>query len=511
MKSFFKTVAIVTVFSVSEKFLGFIYRIYMSHSIGAEGVGLFQVALSAFGFLFTLINSGIPITVSRLMTKYKAQNDQDKVAKIITAGLTVALILALPVCSVLLIFNKNFAFIFADDRCMKILLILLPGLIFTSIYSVLRGVFWGNKDFLPYSIIELLEEICMIIVGVILINGAVDVYDGAVKAGVAVVISYLFSFTLAVAVFLYRKNRLKNPVSQLKPLILSSAPVTVMRTVSSLSSSLVSIILPMRLIFFGLSNSEAMSLYGSAVGQAVPLLFIPSSLISSFILVLIPEISENYYKKLYKNLKNDIEKSINFTSYLTCAFIPVFLVCGKELGVIVFNSTDCGNFLTASAFLVVFMGLSNITTSILNSLGAENKVLLFYMIGGIFMLICVWFLPKFAGVYSLLVGFLFTYGLTTVFNLILIRNKSPLKPKIFSPLFLSLILTLPAALIGILLEKMLLNILGNFLTVAVCASVMIAFYVALLFGCNLLNVSMVKAVLPKTKIKQKKLKSAVKA
>ena len=45
MKKFFKTVAFVTVFSVCEKCLGFLYRIYLSRSIGAEGVGLYQVSL----------------------------------------------------------------------------------------------------------------------------------------------------------------------------------------------------------------------------------------------------------------------------------------------------------------------------------------------------------------------------------------------------------------------------------------------------------------------------------
>ena len=76
MKSFFKTVALVSVFSVSEKFLGFLYRIFLSRTIGAEGVGLYQVALSVFGLFYTVACSGIPVTVSRLMTKYRAENQK---------------------------------------------------------------------------------------------------------------------------------------------------------------------------------------------------------------------------------------------------------------------------------------------------------------------------------------------------------------------------------------------------------------------------------------------------
>ena len=177
MRKFFKTVAIVTVFSICEKFLGFLYRVYLSRTIGTEGIGLYQVALSVFALLLTLSCSGTPITVSRLMTKYRAENREDRVQKIITAGISFTLFIVIPICAVFFIFTDLFNFLFADQRCVNIFLVVLPGLIFTSVYAVLRGVFWGDKDFLPYSIIELLEEVCMIVVGIVLINSATSVYQ----------------------------------------------------------------------------------------------------------------------------------------------------------------------------------------------------------------------------------------------------------------------------------------------------------------------------------------------
>ena len=116
MKNFFKTVAIVTVFSVSEKFLGFIYRIFLSHKIGAEGVGLYSASLSLFGFLFTLVSSGIPITVSRLMTKYKAEGNNLKVQKVITAGLTLLLGISLPVTLLIFAFRSKICHEYASNE-----------------------------------------------------------------------------------------------------------------------------------------------------------------------------------------------------------------------------------------------------------------------------------------------------------------------------------------------------------------------------------------------------------
>ena len=502
MRKFFKTVAIVTVFSVSEKFLGFLYRIFLSRTIGSEGIGLYQVALSVFALLLTVCCSGTPITVSRLMTKYRAENCADKVNKVITAGISVTLCLALPLFTVFFIFAPKMTFVFADPRCIEIFKVVLPGLIFTSVYSVLRGVFWGDKDFLPYSVIELLEEICMIVVGIILISFSKGVYEGAFNAGVAVLVSYVFSFSLAVIVFFLRKHKLKSPRSEFKPLLASAAPITAMRTANSLAVSLVSIILPMRLINAGFSKAQAMSSFGAAVGQAIPLLFIPTTLIGSFTLVLVPEISENFYRKKYFYLKRDIEKALKFSVFLTCLFIPVFFVCGKEIGVLVFNGHECGRYLTASAFLMLFMSLSSITTSILNSMGLEHKTLIYYIISGVFMLLSIWFLPSVMGVYSLLVGFTFIYGLTTILNLILLAKNCAEKPNYLKFLICASTIIIPTVFFGLMLERLLLPVLGTFLTFIVCSVLMVIFNALCFVGFNLISVDFIKS---KLKFKPRKL------
>lgn len=487
MRKFFKTVAIVSIFSISEKILGFLYRIFLSRKIGSEGIGLYQVALSVFGLIYTLCCSGVPITVSRLMAKYNALNDKTRVQKVITAGLLLTLITTIPVCALFFILGDKTAFLFTDQRSLKIFLVILPGLIFTCVYSVLRGVFWGNKDFLPYSIIELLEEVCMIVVGIILVNLSTDVFQGAFSAGVAVLVSYLLSFTLAVTLFFIRKNKLKNPASELPILIRSATPVSAMRTASSLTTSLVSILLPMRLVSAGFSEAQAIKAFGSAVGQAFPILTIPTTLIGSFTLVLIPEISENFYNNRHYYLKRDVEKAIKFTSVLTLIFIPVFFVCGEEIGMLLFGEYECGKYVTTTCFLMIFISLSTISTSILNSMGQETKTMLYYLLGGVLMVGCVWFLPSVFGVYSLIIGFACIYGLTTLLNLIAISKNCKEKPKYLTFLLRACLTSLPSILFGLMLEKLLIATLGTFLTLLSCAILIVGFNLLMFFGFGLIT------------------------
>ena len=50
-------------------------------------MGLYQVALSVFAVLATAAASGIPMTVSRLITKYRARNNQKAQQSVVAAAL----------------------------------------------------------------------------------------------------------------------------------------------------------------------------------------------------------------------------------------------------------------------------------------------------------------------------------------------------------------------------------------------------------------------------------------
>ena len=469
--------------------MGFTYRIFLSRTIGSEGVGLYQISLSVFAVLLTLACSGIPITVSRLMTKYKALNQPKKEKSVVTAGLLLAVVLSLPLLLCFLFGSGRFGFLFTDERCMSVFLIVLPALTFNCVYAVIRGAFWGNKDFLPYSIIELLEEIVMIFLGVILITGATSVFDGAKRAAYAVLGSYLFSFAAGTVVFFLRGGRLANPKKEFFPLLASVMPITAMRTANSFVSSLISIILPLRLVAAGMTNSEALSLFGSAFGMAMPLLSVPNTFLGSFILVLVPEISENYYKNDMKSLQANFEKAMKLSVFVSCVFIPLYLVLGEEIGVLVYRDAQSGKYLSSAAFLMLFMGISALTTSVLNSVGMEKRSLLYFLAGAAIMLLCIWFLPAVMGAHALIAGFAAVFALTSVLNLRLLHKKCRVKANYLKFVLLGTLFLIPTSAVGFLLENLLIGYLGNLLSLIVIGGVMVVFNVLLFAVFNLVDLS----------------------
>ena len=102
MKSIFKAVATITIFSVITRALGFFFRIFLSRKLGAEGVGLFQMASSVLGIFMTLVSSGIPLTTAKLVSKYEVNNELKKRNQVVSSALVIAMTIA--VISSLLIF-----------------------------------------------------------------------------------------------------------------------------------------------------------------------------------------------------------------------------------------------------------------------------------------------------------------------------------------------------------------------------------------------------------------------
>lgn len=459
----------VTAFSCVERLLGFIYRIYLSRYLGAEGLGLYQVSISIAGLIMTITSSGIPITVSRIMIKHKAQSIEDSGFRTVTAGMLMSLIISLPIVLAIYLFPSVFNFIFTDERCYALLKIMLPGVVITSVYAVIRGYFWGEKKFFTYSIIEFLEESVMLIAGVFFISRATDSYSKIEGAANAVLISYIFSFATATLLYFLRGGKIKNPKGELKPLISSATPITLMRTSNSLINTLIAIILPLRLVLSGMTESGALASFGELSGMSIPLINMPSTIIGSIALVLVPELSDNFYRHSDVTLKNNVEKAVKSSVFISCILIPAFLAVGKELGVLVYHNETAGIYVQKSAFIMLPMSVTMITTSMLNSLNLEKKTLFYYLIGASFLLLSIYFLPKHLGVYSLIIGLFLSYLTTSICNLILIKNTCIKKPKLTLFLIASTLIVIPSGLLGYLLKGILLAFLPLGLTVLICA------------------------------------------
>lgn len=493
----YKSAAQVTVFSTIEKCLSFIYRIILTRIIGAEGIGIYQICLTVFAVFLTAASSGVPITVSRLMAKSGASGDTQGKHAAVTAGIVSTLVITIPIAIILFFGRSTFGFLFSDDRCMDIFIILLPGLVLTSVYSVIRGSFWGNKQFVPYSVIELLEDAIMVVAGVWLVWGVSDPVDGARLAIIAVLISYVFSFCVSLFWYFRKGGRMVNPKPQLKPLFSAAAPITAMRTSTSLLNSAVAVILPLLLVnVCGYTNSEALALYGIVLGMAVPLIYSPNALIGSIAVVVAPELSENYYKKRDDAVRYDIEKTIKAAVFIAALLVPVLFVLGSALSIFLYDSELCGKIVTISSFMILPTCITMITNTVLNSMNCEKRTLVYFFIGAAVMLICLLFLTRYMGVYAYVLGISLSQIICAVLNLIYLSKKCP-KLNYMRYLVHSILVITAACLFGWLLNGIISKYLAPVWQILICAPLIIAFTAVSLYCLEMFSMHPFKRLFAK--------------
>lgn len=497
-QNIYRSAAIVTVFSTIEKAMSFFYRVVLSRIIGAEGIGIYQICLSVFAVFLTAASSGIPVTVSRLMAKNNAVNDIHGKNAAVTAGVVGTLIFTIPI-AILLFFGRNaLGFLFSDDRCKDIFLLLLPGLILTSVYAVMRGSFWGNKQFVPYSVIELLEDAVMVILGCILVYGVTDPVLGARRATIAVAVSYVFSFIVSLFWYFHKGGKFVNPKRQLKPLFATSMPITAMRTSTSLLNSAVAVLLPLLLMkAYGLDNSEAISLYGIAIGMGLPILFIPSSLIGSISVVVAPELSENYYKKKTAQVKFDVEKSIKAAIFIAALLVPILFVLGDEIGELLYANEMSGEIVQRCSFILIPMCVTMISTTVLNSMNREKRTLIHFLFGAAAMILSILVLTKFVGVYSYMIGLAASYLITGTLNLILLTKVCG-GLKYLKYTFHALIVTISSCVFGILLDGIISHYVAVIWQIIICSVACTAFSVAFLYCLEMFSLKPLKKLISRS-------------
>ena len=298
-KKFFLQGAVLTAVSLFLRVTNMGYRSYLSQRIGPQGMGLYQLIFSIFMLTVTLSTSGISLAVTRMVTAAiacgRAGTVRSVVAKCFLFCLSLSLMIAL-----LLFFSADMAagFFLGDPAAAPCLRILGLGLPFMSLCTCMKGYFLAVDESLNTAASDALEQILTIAATVILfwrfapqsIERACLFAMAASTLGEAA--SFLTSWTA------YRKSLRRNTPAKkersqgvLHGLCHIALPCTLSSAARSLLNTGENLLIPRELRRFGLDRAAALSQYGLLSGMAMPMLYFPSSFLTSFASLLIPKIA----------------------------------------------------------------------------------------------------------------------------------------------------------------------------------------------------------------------------
>lgn len=407
---------ILTATGFATRFMGFFYRIFLSHTFGEEGVGLYQLIFPIYALCFSLTAAGIETALSRCVARRLTCGQKKEARELLYTSLIFTTALSCIVTILLQYYAPLLSESFLkDERCRELLILLSYAFPFAAVHSCIAGYYLGAKETGVPAVSQLIEQAVRILSVYLIYRFAL--MQGH-KTGVLLAVAGLIFGEIASSsycLFCIRKGSFLSPLPRLKlsaflrhgkELLFLSCPLTANRVLLNILQSVESISIPIRLGMFGMLRDEALSAYGVLTGMALPCILFPSAITNSVSTMLLPTVAEIQALNDKKEMSSIIQKSVYcciFLGSICCVFLLAF---GDFIGSFLFHSPLAGKFITAMSWLCPFLYTNNTLISILNGIGktylsfAVNSLSLGIRIASVFF-----FIPLY-GIFGYLWGLL---------------------------------------------------------------------------------------------------------
>ena len=406
---------ILTVAGVITRILGFVYRIYMSNLMGAEGMGLYQLIMPVYALAWSISCAGFNTTVSKLTAQEYAKGEHGNMGRMLKQSVVITTMLGILLTAVLY-FGAGFIsqHFFNDERTYLPLKILALAFPFMAAGTCMRGYFIGLQETKIPAANQVLEQVVRMIVIYFLAARFVPMgltYAAAV-AVIAIVIEEIFSFFFVfISYRMHKKKRrlFKRPSissGQALALIMGMAlPLTGNRVTGSLLLAWENVLIPSRLQMYGLSATEAISEFGRISGMAMPLIFFPTAVLTALSVTLVPAVSEAAAAGRLGRITGATSKAMLFASVIGMGAAGLFVFLGHELGMAIYNQ-PIGLMLKLLGVMCPFIYMQIILGGVLNGLGCQMFIFRNSIISSAISIAFVYLLVPVYGLQAYIFGWL---------------------------------------------------------------------------------------------------------
>lgn len=464
IRRFFANAALLTLSALIMRSISVSFGAYVSKTAGAEAMGLFTLIMSVFGFALTLATSGVNLAVTRMVSEALGQNDEALAKKSMQKCLFYCLFFSFLSGILLFTLARPIGFIILKEPrtvlSLKILAVSLPFISFTSAFT---GYFSAVRRVYKNTVYQISEQFIKIYFTVKLFEIFIGkgIEYACIALVVADVISEFSAFIISGVMYHFdRKKHIKpktlmpdgNNIS--KKLLSIALPVALSTYIRSGLLTVEHILIPRNLIKSGYSNSEALSLYGLVHSMAMPIILFPTAILSSFAGLLIPELAEASVKNKKALVESIATRAFKYSFIFSLAISGLLICFSDELGRMIYNSSEVGEYIRLIAPLVPVMYLDSVTDAMLKGLGEQVYSMNVNIIDASLSIILVMtLLPRFG-----IMGYISTIYITESINAFLSVSKlvkiTEMRPDLHRLVFLPMISQIASVSIGKLMHNL---------------------------------------------------------
>ena len=410
------------------RLLGFFYRIFLSRTIGAEGLGIYNMVHPVYGICFALCGGSIQTALSQYIAAHESQG-----RKVFRTGLTISMvlsgILAFLVCQYPAWIASR---ILMEPRCAPYLPVMGLSLPFASFHACANGYCYGAQRSRVPAFSQVAEQVVRMSL-VFLIAGKWAAEGTEITVRLAVY-GHLIgeigaaSFNLLCLGLFPPQGRNMERAEEsscLMPLMTLALPLIGNRLILNLLAGAEAVWIPNRLQMSGLSDAEAFSVYGILTGMALPFILFPSAITNSIAVLLLPSVAKDQAEGRTESISGSVSMALRYSLYMGILCIGIFVLFGCPLGISVFKEEQAGHCMQILAWLCPFLYLAATMGSILNGLGCTRTTFLQSVAAMLLRLVFVVAGIPLFGIYGYLCGMLISEIFLALAHLWSLKRRIP--------------------------------------------------------------------------------------
>ena len=368
---------ILTSAGLLSRFMGFFFRIFLSHAFGEESVGLYQLVFPVYSLCFSLGTAGIQTALSRTVARKVSMGRPEDARNVLYAGLAVTVSFSL---AEVIFIQQNAGMIaqrfLGDIRCTELLLIISYAFPCASVHSCICGYSYGLQQTKTPAVSQLVEQtarISSVLIFFFLLRESGR--TPSVSLAVAGIVIGEFASALYSARMFSGTGGNRGYFSadlfgkSFRELIPLSLPLTANRAVVTLLQSIEAVSIPACLRAYGHGTGDTLIIYGVLTGMALPCILFPSAVTNSVGVMLMPAVAEKQASGNRTGMMHLIRRAAGGCFLLGMACCLFFLIFGTFIGNILFHSDTAGKFIVTLAWICPFLYTNSALISTINGLG----------------------------------------------------------------------------------------------------------------------------------------------
>ena len=410
------------------RLLGFFYRIFLSRTIGAEGLGIYNMVHPVYGICFALCGGSIQTALSQYIAAHESQG-----RKVFRTGLTISMVLSGILAFLICQYPAWIAsHILIEPRCAPYLPIMGLSLPFASFHACANGYCYGAQRSRVPAFSQVAEQVVrmslvFLIAGKWAAEGTEITVRLAVYGHLIVEIGAASFNLLCLGLFPPQGRNMERAEesSCLMPLMTLALPLMGNRLILNLLAGAEAVWIPNRLQMSGLSDAEAFSVYGILTGMALPFILFPSAITNSIAVLLLPSVAKDQAEGRTESISGSVSMALRYSLYMGILCIGIFVLFGCPLGISVFKEEQAGHCMQILAWLCPFLYLAATMGSILNGLGCTRTTFLQSVAAMLLRLVFVVAGIPLFGIYGYLCGMLISEIFLALAHLWSLKRRIP--------------------------------------------------------------------------------------